>query len=698
MTDSFQSNQRDTQTRQSPLVFQAGNDQPHHAGERRHAGAEGGDDANASEQPPQQWRKPWFWLLFIGLLIVNWSLATTLLSEDRGRVAVPYTFFKEQVQAGNVTEITSQGQAIRGSFAEAVQDPDPPEGEEPASVTRFSTRSPVFATDAEILDLLEVHDVPITVQETANQRSLLVSLLLSFGPALLLVGGFLWLSSRATQAAGGAAGGMFNLGRSRARRYDIAGERPDTTFDDVAGIDEVKHELVELVDYLKHPEKYQRLGGTLPKGVLLIGDPGTGKTLLARAVAGEAEVPYFSQSGAEFTEMVVGVGASRVRDLFSEAKKAAPAIIFIDELDAIGRRRGTSSMPGSNEEREQTLNQLLSEMDGFDPRQAVIVIAATNRGDVLDPALLRPGRFDRRIEVHHPDKAGRAAILKVHTRDKPLADDVDLDIIASETPGLVGAELRNLTNEAALFAARKGHDAVHHEDFADALEKVALGTERRLTLTPDQRRRIAVHESGHALIGLLVPGSDPVRRVTIVPRGRALGVTLALPEIDRYNYDEAYLRVRIINALGGRAAEQVCFDTVTNGAENDLQQVTNLARAMVTRWGMSEEVGLLALDNQNGQGGGEQMLGGGSRQYSEELARSSDHATRRIVEECYNEAVTLLTRERQRLEALSEALLRDETLDEQQMLDVTSFREQKNRQDRGDAAAAGRKNNSGKSG
>jgi cell division protease FtsH len=334
-------------------------------------------------------------------------------------------------------------------------------------------------------------------------------------------------------------------------------------------------------------------------------------------------------------------------------------------------------------------------MDGFDPRQAVIVIAATNRGDVLDPALLRPGRFDRRIEVQHPDKAGRAAILKVHTRDKPLADDVELDIIASETSGLVGAELRNLTNEAALFAARKGHDAVHHEDFADALEKIALGTERRLTLTPDQRRRIAVHESGHALIGLLVPGSDPVRRVTIVPRGRALGVTLALPEIDRYNYDEAYLRVRIINALGGRAAEQVCFETVTNGAENDLQQVTNLARAMVTRWGMSEEVGLLALDNQNGQGDGEQMLGGGSRQYSEELARSSDHATRRIVEECYNEAVNLLTHERQRLETLAEALLQEETLDEQQILDVTKLKEQ---QDRGDSAAAGRRNNSGKSG
>jgi cell division protease FtsH len=391
-------------------------------------------------------------------------------------------------------------------------------------------------------------------------------------------------------------------------------------------------------------------------------------------------VPFFSMSGSEFIEMIAGVGASRVRDLFAQAKKAAPAIIFVDELDAIGRRRGSGNSPGggANDEREQTLNQLLIEMDGFDARQVVIVLAATNRADVLDPALLRPGRFDRRVIVPAPDRAGRAAILKVHTRGVPLAPEVDLDRLAAETPGLVGADLRNLVNEAALLAARKGHSMVAADDCADALEKVALGVERRLTLLPQERRRVAYHEAGHALVGLLQPEGDPVRRVTVIPRGQALGVTLSSPEDDQYNFGEPYLRARIVNALGGRAAEEIAYGVRTTGAENDLKQVTELARAMVTRWGMSDEIGLLAL---SGSDEGNYLDDGPAMRpalpYSEETAQAIDRATRRIVDECYAKAVDLLKRERHRLEALVEALLREEALDEAQMRAVTGLEDRR---------------------
>jgi cell division protease FtsH len=372
--------------------------------------------------------------------------------------------------------------------------------------------------------------------------------------------------------------------------------------------------------------------------------------------------------------MVVGVGAARVRDLFAQARKAAPAIIFVDELDAIGRHRGGGNFAGGNDEREQTLNQLLIEMDGFDAREAVIVLAATNRADVLDPALLRPGRFDRRVTVQPPDRAGRAQILKVHTRGVPLAPDVDLNQIAGETPGLVGADLRNLVNEAALLAARKGHDRVMSQDFAEALEKIALGAERRLTLLPEERERVAYHESGHALLGLLQEEGDPVRRVTIVPRGQALGVTLSVPEDDRYNYGEPYLRARIVNALGGRAAEQVVYNSVTTGAENDIKQVTDLARAMVTRWGMSPEVGLLALSgNEEGNFLEQGPVGSATRPYSEQTAEAIDQATKRIVDESYTKALELLRSNRERLDALAKALLREESLGEAQILDVTGL-------------------------
>ncbi|MDP9374964.1 MAG: ATP-dependent zinc metalloprotease FtsH [Chloroflexota bacterium] len=643
--------------------------------QRRGTSATSGTTDDQRPKPPTfgDWvRTPRFWLLLLAAVLLNYFLAPLLFPQRNDRATVSYTYFLEQIQAGNVVEITSRGDTIQGTFRNAAPDPDPDPGQDPnRTFTEFATNIPTFANEERLAALLEERGVRISARPLEESRSPLLTFLFTFGPTLLLIGGFLWLSGRAARAAGG---GVFGLGRSRARRYNAGEDETPITFDDVAGIDEVENELVEIVDFLKQPEKYQRLGGTIPKGVLLVGPPGTGKTLLARAVAGEAGVPFFSMSGSEFIEMIVGVGASRVRDLFAEAKKAAPAIVFVDELDAIGRRRGGGNLIGGNDEREQTLNQLLVEMDGFDARQAVIVLGATNRADVLDPALLRPGRFDRRVTVQPPDRVGRAAILKVHTRGVPLAPDTDLNAIAAETPGLVGADLRNLVNEAALLAARKGRDAVSSEDFAEALEKIALGAERRLALAPEERERVAYHEAGHALCGLLQPEGDPVRRVTVIPRGQALGVTLSTPEDDRYNYGEPYLRARIVNALGGRAAEQVVYGTVTTGAENDIQQVTDLARAMVTRWGMAPEVGLVALERREEGNFLDSGPGGGAaRPFSEETAEAVDAAVRRIIDDSYAKAVDLLTRERARLDALTVALLREESLNEEQMLAVTGL-------------------------
>jgi cell division protease FtsH len=630
-----------------------------------------GGQANQQQDLGRLLRGPRFWIALAIVLAINWFLAPLLFPEPQDRVTVPYTFIKQQVATANVSEITSRGEDIQGAFKQPVADPSPATAaataQPPApaqTYTKFATIRPAF-DDPELLALLEQNQVVITASPLEQPRSAFLTLLLSFGPTLLLIGGFLWLSNRAARSAGG---GLFGIGRSRARRYQAAEVAERITFEDVAGIDEVERELIEIVDFLRQPDKYQRLGGRIPKGVLLVGAPGTGKTLLARAVAGEAAVPFFSMSGSEFIEMIVGVGAARVRDLFVEARKAAPAIIFVDELDAIGRRRGAGNALGGSDEREQTLNQLLIEMDGFDSREAVIVLAATNRADVLDPALLRPGRFDRRVTVQPPDRAGRAAILAVHTRGVPLAPGTDLNAIAAETPGLVGADLRNLVNEAALLAARNSKAAVDTIDFSEALEKIALGAERKLTLNPAERQRVAYHESGHALLGLLQPEGDPVRRVTVVARGQALGVTLSVPDDDRYNYGEPYLRARIVSALGGRAAEQVIYGTGTTGAENDLKQVTELARAMVTRWGMSPEVGLLALSGRD-QGNFLEIdtAAGMARPYSEQTAQAIDQAIRRIVDECYATALDLLTRERGRLTTLAAALLREESLDEAQM-------------------------------
>ena len=614
----------------------------------------------------------WLWVVLLTMLVTNYLIAPRLLNPAPTRVDVPYTIFKEQVSAGNVVEITGRGDAIEGRFNRQVTWPS--DGQEGSlTSTSFTTRVPLWE-DRELQPLLESNGVVVNAESADAGRSLFLSLLVSFGPAILIFGFLFWMASRAQQ---GAQSGVFGLGKSRARRYEQTGESPKVTFADVAGIDEAEAELVEVVDFLKNPTKYQRLGGTIPKGVLLVGAPGTGKTLLGKAVAGEAGVPFFSMSGSEFVEMIVGVGAARVRDLFANAKKESPCIIFVDELDAIGRRRGGGGMTGGHEEREQTLNQLLVEMDGFDSRQAVIVLAATNRPDVLDPALLRPGRFDRRIIVPRPDKNGREAILKVHVRSVSLSADVDLANVAAATPGLVGAELRNLVNEAALLAARREKDAVDRRDFQDSLEKIVLGVERQLALRPEDRRRVAYHEAGHALIGLLSPEADPVHKVSIIPRGQALGVTYQMPEDDRHNYSEPYLRARITGALGGRAAEEVVCGVPTTGAENDLKQVTDLARQMVTRWGMSKEVGLLFLDQgDNDFLGGGQMIG---RAHSEATATLVDREVRRIIDECHVEALRLLNAERDLLDVLAEALLKRESLDEEEILAVTGLKSNRGR-------------------
>ena len=548
---------------------------------------------SAARSPIRRW---WRFLLFPALLVANFLLIQLVTPGQPQRVEVSYTFFKQQVQADNVAQISTRADTIQGTFQQPVV--YQPDLTVPAkTVSDFSTVIPAFA-DPGLETLLAAHGGVINARPLDQPANPFITLLLGFGPTLLLIGGFLWLSRR---AAGQMGGGIFGLGKSQAKRYDqtTVGDG-GVTFADVAGIEEAKAELVEIVDFLKDPAKYTRLGGMVPKGVLLIGAPGTGKTLLARAVAGEANVPFFSISASEFVEMIVGVGASRVRDLFKQARDAAPAIIFIDELDAIGRARGSGVFSGSNSEQEQTLNQILTEMDGFSSRQGVIVLAATNRPDVLDQALLRPGRFDRRVTVQPPDKLGRQMILKVHTRGMPLAADVDLKEIAGSTPGLVGSDLRNLANEAALLAARRNEGSIQQKDILDALETLVLGPARALVMSVEERTRVAYHEGGHAILGLLLPGADPVNRVTIVPHGMALGVTYQRPEDDRHSYSEQYLHARIVGAMGGRAAEEVVFETRTTGAENDMQQATDIARQMVTRWGMSERLGPVTLAPREG--------------------------------------------------------------------------------------------------
>jgi cell division protease FtsH len=594
---------------------------------------------------------------FAGLFILN-LLISFLTGSPPDRTRVPYQpFFLEQVEAGNVEAITSREDSIEGELKKPMRY-DPPGDDKPVEVKRFETQVPAFIDRTGLTTVLTEQKVVINARAPDAGRSFLASLLLGLLPALVLVGFFVWLSRRQA-GRGGVLGGF---GMSTARRHERGGGQQRLTFDDVAGIDEAEQELVEIVDFLKNPERYSRLGARIPRGVLLYGPPGTGKTLLARAVAGEAEAAFFSLSASEFVEAIVGIGASRVRDLFKQAKENAPAIVFIDELDAIGRSRsgGVGGISGGHDEREQTLNQILTEMDGFEPGTNVIVLAATNRPEILDPALLRPGRFDRRIAVQPPDKNGREKILEIHTRSVPLAPGVDLEQIAASTPGATGADLALIVNEAALFAARRGHAAVEQRDFTDAIEKIILGAERQIVMTDADRARTAYHESGHALVGMLTPGADPVRKVSIIPRGQALGVTLSTPETDRYGYSRDELVARIKVSLGGRAAEQVVYGDTTTGAESDIQNLTRIARGMVARWGMSEELGPLAIADGPQDG----FLLPGSTPASPATLERLDVETRRIVDAAEDEVTGLLERERGRLDALAHALLERETLDQ----------------------------------
>ena len=624
-----------------------------------------GRGAPPQQKPPIIPRNRAFIWVLAGLLAVNLLIAI-LTSGPASRPQVPYQpFFVDQVTANNVRDISSTGDSIEGTLKQEATY-TPPGGGDPVKVSNdFKTEVPSFIDNNAVTTLLTQHNVVINASPPDSGRSVIGTLILGFLPTILLIGFFIWLIRR--QAGAGGGGILGGFGRSTARRVQADGQ-DRVTFKDVAGIDEAEDELEEIVDFLRNPQRYTKLGARIPHGVLLYGPPGTGKTLLARAVAGQAQAAYFHISASEFVEAIVGVGASRVRDLFKQAKEAAPAIVFIDELDAIGRSRSGNigGLSGGNDEREQTLNQILTEMDGFEPGTDVIVLGATNRPEILDPALLRPGRFDRRIAVNPPDRNGRVAILRIHTRDVVLADDVDLERIAASIPGSTGADIALLVNEAALFAARRDHPKVEQRDFTDAIEKILLGAERQVVMTEADRRRTAYHEAGHALVGMLTPGADPVRKISIIPRGQALGVTLSTPESDRYNYRREELLAQIKVALGGRAAEKVVLDDLSTGAESDIQNLTQVARGMVGRWGMSDAVGPIAVTDGRQDG----VLLPGTMPASEPTQELVDKEVRRIVEEAEDEVIELLQQERDRLEGLATALLERETLDQPEAYEV----------------------------
>jgi cell division protease FtsH len=576
---------------------------------------------------------------------------------------VEYSTFLSDVKQGRVQEVVIQGREIRGLRNDG---------------TRFQTYEP---GDPGLVGDLLSHNVRIKATPP-EQPSLLTQILISWMPMLLLIGVWIWFM-RKSMGAGGA-GGIFNFGKSRARQ--MAEGEVKVTLADVAGVDEAKEEVAELVDFLRNPDKFRQLGGHIPRGVLMVGPPGTGKTLLARAIAGEAKVPFFSISGSDFVEMFVGVGASRVRDLFEQAKKTAPCIVFIDEIDAVGRRRG-AGLGGGHDEREQTLNQMLVEMDGFQGNEGVIIIAATNRPDVLDPALLRPGRFDRQVVVGLPDVAGREQILRVHMRKVPLADDVDPRTVARGTPGFSGADLANLVNEAALLSARANERYVSMAMFEKAKDKIMMGTERRsMVMSPEEKRLTAYHEAGHAIVGRLVPEHDPVHKVSIIPRGRALGVTLFLPEKDRYSLTKRHLESQISSLFGGRVAEELIFgaDSVTTGAQNDIERATSIARHMVMKWGLSDKLGPLAYQDEEG----EVFLGHSvtqRKQVSDDTARAIDGEVRAVIDRNYERTRRILTENLERLHAMAEALVRYETLSSEQLDDVMAGRPVRAPEDSGPA-------------
>ncbi|HEU5375471.1 MAG TPA: ATP-dependent zinc metalloprotease FtsH [Ktedonobacteraceae bacterium] len=594
------------------------------------------------------------WLTFVFLLF-NWLLPSFRGSSPANET-VSYSTFLEQIRANNVQKVSISDYTVTGVFKTAVRTPDGT-----TKSTHFTTTVPLFG-NTDLIALLETHHVAIDVQPSSSSSSTFwLNILLFAGPLLVLLLAFFWWMSRRMTST---PSGLFSFGKSTARRY--TGGKTQTTFADVAGVEEARAELVEIVAFLKDPSRFQRLGGKIPRGILLVGTPGTGKTLLARAVAGEADVPFFSISASEFVEMLVGVGASRVRDLFATAKKNTPCILFIDELDAVGRERG-AGLGGGSDEREQTLNQVLVEMDGFDPHEVVIVLAATNRPDVLDPALLRPGRFDRQIAIDRPDRAGREAILRVHVRNVPLAPDVQLKSIAGSTVGMVGADLANLVNEAALIAARRNLEQVTQACFEDALDRILMGAERPLVLSPEERQVTAYHESGHALVAMLTPGADPVHKVTIVPRGQALGATKMVPIDDRHNYPRSYLLARLAVGLGGRVAEELTMGEITTGAENDLQEVSRLAREMVTRWGMSPRLGAVFLGGQPEVFLGREVGLRERQTYSEQTATLIDEEVQHLIGERYRCVHDLLAEHREELEHLAQALLEREVLDEPQL-------------------------------
>jgi cell division protease FtsH len=633
------------------------------------------------ERPGQRGRPSvgFTWLILLGLLI--WNLIT-LFPQARPEVELPYTAFIAQVKAGDVTEVEIRGARITGTLGAPILWPPAKSGSTPAPSTtpspgvaasatpvaatqdqtrysRFRTLFPEAVGDPTLLALLEDHGVVVKVTQPSSPW--FVTLLVDWAPMLLLVGFFIWMARQAQRQQGTVLG----FGRTRARRYKA--ESPPVTFADVAGADEAKADLQEIVGFLRHPKKYHDIGARIPRGVLLVGPPGTGKTLLARAGAGEAGVPFYSISASEFVEMFVGVGASRVRDLFVQAKATAPAIVFIDELDAVGRRRG-AGLGAVNDEREQTLNQLLVEMDGFDERHEVIILAATNRPDVLDPALLRPGRFDRQVVVEPPDRAGREGVLRIHSRSLRLDPDVDLGVLARSTTGMSGADLANLCNEAALDAARHDHGMVTMADFEEALDKIVLGGARPSLLDPRARKVVAYHESGHALVAWLTPEADPVHKVTIIPRGRALGVTEQLPGEDRFNYSRSFLLARLDVMVAGRVSEELCFGDVTTGAESDLVQATRLARRMVTRWGMGSLGPLAFAADEEQPFLGYQLSQG--RDYSEATAALIDRDLRELLSARHDVVEKLLTTNRGKLDQLAAALLREETVGQEQLRSI----------------------------
>ncbi|TAK28560.1 MAG: ATP-dependent metallopeptidase FtsH/Yme1/Tma family protein [Chloroflexota bacterium] len=601
-------------------------------------------------------RGTFIWLALLILALV-FNVIFYVYPRGAQRVDIPYSTFRDQVSAGNVVDVTMTGQSVTGSLKESVT--WPPQGSNQVSSKDFITQLPPVQDDT-LMPLLSQQGVVVTAK--GDGGSWVSDLLVNLLPFLFFIG-LMVLMFRQSQSGQKT---VLGFGQSRARKY--AEGAPRITFSDVAGVDEAKRELVEVVDFLRDPKRFHKIGARIPKGVLLVGPPGTGKTLLARAVAGEAGVPFFSISATEFVEMFVGVGASRVRDLFTQAKKSAPAIVFVDEIDAVGRQRG-AGLGTVNDEREQTLNQLLVEMDGFEPNEEVIVVAATNRPDVLDPALLRPGRFDRRVTVERPDRKGREAILHIHTQGLSLDPSVDLDVVARSTPGFSGADLANLANEAALFAGRKNKTSVNMADFEEALDKILLGVATVRALGPAERQVVAYHEGGHALVASLLPNSDPLHKVTIVPHGQALGATQQLPIDEKHNYPMGYLLTRIKIALGGRAAEEMAFGEITTGAENDLRQATKLARHMVAHWGMSQEIGLLSFGSDEAQ----VFLGRDlveHREYSETTASQIDHATKRIIDDAYAEVTTLIEAHRDTLNSLADALVQEEVLDAAQVNEI----------------------------